>query len=164
MEQADLGRLIFDLPSIDARRSGIADMDLEVFRSAARTFRRSPTPLLIAVVTLSIGIAVNLTIFALVNAVLLRPLPFPHSSELIALGTATKQGTGLLSWQDITNIRASTKSLANAAGYRKRKWGLSDSTGSPLEVVLSGMVTTEFMRTLDLAPQFGTDFQPEHGS
>jgi len=139
-------------------------MDLEVLRSAARTFRRSPTPFFVAVVTLCIGIAVNLTIFALVNAVLLRPLPFPHSSELIALGTATKQGTGLLSWQDITSIRASTESLANAAGYRKRTWGLSDSTGSPLEVVLSGMVTTEFMRTLDIAPQFGTDFQPENGS
>jgi putative ABC transport system permease protein len=139
-------------------------MGLEVLRSAARAFRRSPTPLLVAVVTLSIGIAINLTIFALVNAVLLRPLPFPHSSELIALGTATKQGTGLLSWQDITSIRASTKSLANAAGYRKRTWGLSDSTGSPLEVVLSGMVTTEFMRTLDIAPRFGTDFQPQDGS
>ena len=63
-------------------------MDLAVLRSAARTFRRSPTPFFVAVVTLSIGIAVNLTIFALVNAVLLRPLPFPHSSELIAVGTA----------------------------------------------------------------------------
>ena len=139
-------------------------MDVEVLRSAARTFRRSPTPFLVAVATLSIGIAVNLTIFALVNAVLLRPLPFPHSSELIALGTATKQGTGLLSWQDITSIRASTKSVANAAGYSKRTWGLSDSTGSPLEVVLSGMVMTEFMHTLNVAPQFGTDFQPENGS
>src|ERR1039457_3846506 len=49
----------------------IADMDLEVLRSAARTFRRSPTPFFVAVATLSIGIAVNLTIFALVNAVLL---------------------------------------------------------------------------------------------
>jgi hypothetical protein len=46
-------------------------MDLEVLRSAARTFRRSPTPFFVAVATLSIGIAVNLTIFALVNAVLL---------------------------------------------------------------------------------------------
>ena len=139
-------------------------MDLEILRSAARTFRRSPTPYLIAVATLTIGIAVNLTIFALVNVVLLRPLPYPHPSELIALGTATKQGTGLLSWQDITSIRASTKSLANAAAYARRTWGLSDSTGSPLEVVLSGMVTTEFMRTLEVAPEFGTDFQPENGS
>ena len=142
----------------------MANMDLQVFRSAARTFRRFPTPFFVAVVTLSIGIAVNLTIFALVNAVLLRPLPFPNSSELIALGTVAKQGTGLLSWQDITSIRASTKSLANAAGYRKRTWGLSDSTGYPLEVVLSGMVTTEFMRTLEIAPKLGTDFQPQNGS
>jgi|ERR1700677_4731567 hypothetical protein len=67
-------------------------MGLEVLRSAARAFRRSPTPLLVAVVTLSIGIAVNLTIFALVSAVLLRPLPFPHSSELIVLRIA---GIGL---------------------------------------------------------------------
>jgi len=139
-------------------------MDLKVLRSAARTIRRSPTPFLVAVATLSIGIAVNLTIFALVNAVLLRPLPYPHPSQLIALSTAAKQGTGLLSWQDIAGIRASTKSLANAAGYTKRTWGLSDSTGSPLEVVLSGMVMTEFMRTLNVAPQFGMDFQPENGS
>jgi predicted permease len=139
-------------------------MGLEVLRSAARTFKRSPTPFVVAVVTLSLGIAVNLSIFALVNAVLLRPLPFMHSSELIALGTATRQGTGPLSWQDITNIHASTKSLANVAGYRKRTWGLSDSTGYPLEVVLSGMITTEFMRTLDIVPLFGTDFQPQNGS
>jgi putative ABC transport system permease protein len=139
-------------------------MDFATLTSAVRTLRRSPVPYSAAVMTLSIGIAVNLAIFALVNTVLLRPLPFPHPSELIAVGTATKQGSGLVSWQDITNLRASTKSLAYAAAYRKRTWGLSDSTGSSLEVVLSGMVTTEFMRTLGVTPELGTDFQPQNGS
>ena len=125
---------------------------------------RSPVPFSAAIITLSIGIAVNLAIFALVNAVLLRPLPFPHPAELIALSTATKQGSGPLSWQDIDSLRVSSRSLANAAGYLGRTWGLSDSTGSPLEVVLSGMVTTEFMSTLSVAPQFGTDFQPQNAS
>jgi putative ABC transport system permease protein len=114
--------------------------------------------------TLSLGIAVNLAIFALVNAVLIRPLPYQHPAELIAISTATKAGAGLVSWQDIDNLRASTKGLAYVAGYRRRTWGLSDSTGSPLEVVLSGMVTTEFLRTLDVVPQVGADFQPENAS
>jgi len=139
-------------------------MDFNIFVSAARTIRRSPVSFGAAVITLAVGIAVNLVIFAVVNAVLLRPLPYPHPAELIAISTATKAGAGLVSWQDIYNLRTSTKSLANAAGYRRRTWGLSDSTGSPLEVVLSGMVTTEFLRTLDVAPQLGTDFQPGNAS
>ena len=121
-------------------------------------------PFCAAAVTLSVGIAVNLAMFAVVNAVLLRPLPYPHPAELIAISTATKAGAGLVSWQDIDNLRASTQGLANAAGYRRRTWGLSDSTGSPLEVVLSGMVTTGFLRTLNVAPQLGTDFQPVNAS
>ena len=55
------------------------------FRSLARGFRSSPGFLAVVVFTLAVGIGANAAIFTVVDAVLIRPLPFPESERLVAV-------------------------------------------------------------------------------
>src|SRR5256885_8368222 len=61
-------------------------------RYAARTLRNSPGFTLIAIVTLGLGMAVNATVFSVINGMLLRPMPVPHAEQLAVL-TMTQEGT-----------------------------------------------------------------------
>jgi hypothetical protein len=63
-------------------------------RFALRTFRRSPTLTAVAVLTLAIGIGANTAIFSAVDALLLRPLPFPNPEQLMQVSlTVPARGT-----------------------------------------------------------------------
>src|SRR5579872_4914668 len=73
---------------------------------ACRTLLRNPRFAVLAVGTLALGISVNTTIFSVVNAVLLQPLPYPDSGRLVLLWTtnpprnAFERSTGYLNVQD----------------------------------------------------------------
>src|ERR1700719_1396868 len=54
-------------------------------RYAARTLRNSPGFTIIAIVTLGLGMAVNATVFSVINGLLLRPLPVPHAEQMAVL-------------------------------------------------------------------------------
>jgi len=89
-------------------------------RYAIRKLSAAPTFTLAAVATLAIGIGATTAIFSTVNATLLRPLPFTHPDELIALRTRYPDGrvtTGLVAAAEIARILQSPGSVAQAVGY-----------------------------------------------
>jgi len=76
-------------------------------RYAARTLRNAPGFTLIAIVTLGLGMAVNTTIFSVINGLLLRPLPVPHAEQLVVLAMKqqSSQGFERFSYPDYMDTR-----------------------------------------------------------
>src|ERR1700741_4464132 len=97
------------------------DTLLQDLRFAVRTFRRPPAFPLAAIATLALGIGATTAIFTTLNAVLLKPLPYPHQEDLYALRTALTDGrvtTGLLSGAEIYRLNDPKLSIERAAAYQ----------------------------------------------
>src|SRR5437660_7655955 len=83
------------------------DRFVQDLRYAVRKLASAPAFTLAAVATLAIGIGATTAIFSTVNATLLRPLPYPHSEDLVALRTRHTDGrvtTGLVAAVEVTRL------------------------------------------------------------
>lgn len=106
-------------------------------RVALRAFRRSPGFPLTAVATLALGIGASTAIFTTLNAVLLKPLPYPSPRDLYSVRTAVTDGrvtTGLLSGGEISRLNGSKLSIERAAGFQKGDLTLIADDGTPSNV------------------------------
>src|SRR5438876_12332325 len=96
---------------------------LQDLRFALRSLRKNPGFSTIASVTLTLGIGGNTAIFSAVDAVLLKPLPYPHADRLVSLDTKVS-GPGKdifassMSYPDIQQSQALTRDLSGVAAYR----------------------------------------------
>src|SRR5436190_23897123 len=105
-------------------------------RYGLRQLWKHPAFTLVAVLTLALGIGANTAIFSVVNAVLLKPLPFPAPDQLIAVGmTDTRQkGTqtelNSLSYPDFFDVRDQNRVLTGIAIYRDPLFALAASEGA----------------------------------
>jgi putative ABC transport system permease protein len=132
------------------------------FRYGARSLRRSPGFTLVAVVTLALGIGANTAIFSLVNAVLLRQLPFPASDELIVVkdeNGKTDETFPSVSPADFFDWKSQSRSFEGFAAYSG--WPITLLEADRPEVVPAERVTDEFFKTLRVQPLLGRVFRPE---
>ena len=105
-------------------------------RFALRTLRRTPAFPIAAIATLAIGIGASTAIFSTVNAVLLKPLPYPHAEDLYALRTALTDGrvtTGNLSPVEILRLNDPKLSIVRAAGILSQDVTLLRDDGTPVK-------------------------------
>jgi len=139
---------------------------LKDFRFALRQLVKQPGFTLIAVLVLALGIGANTAIFSVVNAVLLRPLPYPHSEQLVLLrerllGPAGFE-SGSVSYMNYLDWRAAQKSFTDLALVRTEGVSLSASVGtSPPEAARAGRITANYLSILKVPPLIGHDFN-EH--
>jgi putative ABC transport system permease protein len=128
-------------------------------RYAARSFRRAPGFTLLAVATMAIGIGANAAIFSVVNAALLKPLPYPRDSELLLVSGSnrtTRQSSGNATPANFLDWRARNRSFVGIAGVRGAVFNLS-SLGQP-ERVFGSIVNANFFDVLQVAPVAGRGF------
>jgi predicted permease len=118
---------------------------------------------LVAATALGLGIGVNTTVFSLVNAVLIRGLPFPRSEEIVYLATRnTTKGaddSSPASWREFEDWRAKSRSYAAIAAFRTQQFNLSDPD-HPAERASGALVTANLFGLLGQAPVLGRDFTP----
>jgi ABC-type lipoprotein release transport system permease subunit len=89
-------------------------------RYAVRTLRNAPAFTIIAVVALGLGMAVNTTIFSVINGMLLRPLPVPHAEQLavLAMEHSGMSGFQRFSYPDYQDISRQTNVFSDVLAYR----------------------------------------------
>jgi putative ABC transport system permease protein len=133
---------------------------LQDFRFAMRTLLRTPGFTAMAGLTLALGIGATSLMFSVVNAVLLRPLPYPDQSRLMLLfnlrTNTPSADTIRLTPLDFGDYQSRARSFESLAGYVGKGFTLS-GVGEP-ELVIGEMVTPEFFRTLGVAPALGRTF------
>jgi putative ABC transport system permease protein len=140
---------------------------LEDLRYGVRFLLRSPGFALIVVLTLGVGIGANSAIFTAVNAILIQPLPAPHSERLIRVYETDLQNStrgpasipNLLDWQHQNEV------FSGLAGYVIKALALQDRSGA--EGIRAAAVSPNYFVVLGLSTRLGRAFksgedQPGH--
>ncbi len=127
-------------------------------RYAGRVLRNSPGFTAIAILTLALGIGANTAIFSVVNATLLKPLPFREPGKVVALWqTESAPGSYPLTGEDYLDWKAHNKGFADMALY---SWPsrANLSTGDAPEGATVIRVEANFFALLGVRPQIGRTF------
>jgi putative ABC transport system permease protein len=125
-------------------------------RQALRIFRREPALAAAAVLTLTLGIGANTALFAVVDAALLRPLPFADADRLVVLRHRdtrtglTKPDVAIGDFVDLRGRQRSFEALAGFGGYQSTFFG----AGEPLRVE-GAVMTADALRLLRVRPALG---------
>ena len=128
-------------------------------RYGLRSLRRSPGFTVIVVLTLALGIGANSAIFSVINAVVLRPLPFrnaPQLADLCARSTMFDFEHLRVSLPDIADIRGSATSFSNLAPYQLSSKEMTGE-GKP-ERIEGADVSEDFFPDLGVKPLLGRTF------
>jgi len=132
-------------------------------RYGLRVLCKSPGFTSVAVLTLALGIGANTAIFSVIEAVLLRPLPYEDPSKLVLLTDAEEPQNGGFLYEDLQAYRSQSKSFERIAVYY-RDSGFSrvtlNASGEP-ESVQGAFVSADFFPTLGISPLLGRTFNSE---
>src|SRR5438094_7067124 len=130
---------------------------LQALRYAARTLAKSPGFTLVAVLTLALGIGANTAIFSAVNAVLLKPLPYPGSDRLVQIMSPGFRGVRFgVSFPDLQDLRALSQDFTGVAATTTQRYNLTGA-GDPREVQAAA-VTGDVFEVLQVRPEIGHGF------
>ena len=127
------------------------------FRYALRALRRQPTFVLIAVLTLTLGIGANTAIFSVVKAVLLNPLPYPDPEEIVVLWESNPAGMlGKVSVPTYLDLQSETRTIESMAAYGHVDFSFTGS-GDP-RTVPGVRATPKLFTVLRTAARLGRTF------
>src|SRR5579875_959710 len=137
--------------TIVVRISGLIPFIESIARDARlgiRALGRSPAYLLVAVVSLALGIGANTAIFSFVNAILLKQLPVPEPHRLVTFAEKGRNDTEATVWRfdTVEKLAQRSRSFDGVAGWFSRP--VSFSRGDASQWILGEMVTGEYFRML----------------
>jgi predicted permease len=143
-----------------ARRVNWIQDLLQDLRYAVRMLRKNPGFAAIAVLTLALGIGANTALFSVVNGVLLNPLAYPHSDQLVVIyGKTTGFEQAPINYSNFLDWQRSTQTFSSMAIYRNQDYNF---IGMGEAERLSGyMISADFFSTLGTMPILGRTFRSD---
>src|SRR5579864_4525724 len=133
---------------------------MQDLRYAVRMLLKSPGFAAIAVLTLALGISANTALFSVVNGVLLNPLPYPHSEQLVAVyGKAPGFDQGPLSYLNFLDWQRQTQTFSSMAIYRNQDYNFIGT--SEAERLSGTMISADFFSALEVKPVLGRTFRSD---
>ncbi len=151
--------------SRDARAGASVDSLLQDLQYGARMLRKNPGFSAIAILTLALGIGASTAVFSLVNAVLLKPLPYPNSQQIVFPWRQPPAGLNLgyneMPWgrPDFLFFAHESKSFQSVGAFKSDSFNL---TGSGDAARLDGLrASAGFFPSLGISPFIGRTFTAE---
>lgn len=145
--------------AIDARGLNLIENLRKDFRFALRQLRKNPAFTCTGVFVLALGMCASLAIFAFVDAVLVRPLPYRNPSRLVAVYEINALfPRSNLSYPDYLDWRQRNRSFGSLDVYQQTGFTLSTPGGA--QPAHGARVSAAFFRTLGVTPMLGRDFYP----
>src|SRR5215469_13127290 len=146
----------------DVHAVGLLERARGNIKAGFRLMRRNPGFSLAVILTLALGIGANSAVFSAIDAVLLRPLPFPHSEELVLVRQYEPAGKNPNTF--VAPVRLHDWSRMNSTfrgltGYYTEDE--SELSGELPEKVTRALVTPGFLSVLGVSPALGRNFTPE---
>ena len=138
----------------------IVETSWQDLRFAARMLRKSPGFTSVATLTLALGIGASTSIFSVVDAVLLRALPYPNPEQIVRVWEQSPDGHRMnLADPNFDDFLAQNNTLDSLAVYG---FGLSSVSGGSEPVRLNiAAVSSHFFQVLGVAPFRGRAFAPD---
>jgi len=146
----------------DVRGGGVMEDVLQDVKYSVRQMAHQPSFALLAGLTLALGIGVSTALFSVIDAALLRPLPYPHPEELVTIDVEETSGGKpsryVPSMSDIRTWRGLTAILSHVGAGRVSGFvPLIVETGNPQRLVV-GEASEDFLETYGLSPVLGRGF------
>jgi putative ABC transport system permease protein len=134
---------------------------LQDIRYAVRQLRKSPGFTVVAVITLALGIGANTAVFSVIDAVMLRPLPYYQPERLVeaqSINTHNPQPTAV-SYPDFFDWRSQNRTLDHLVSYHDNLFTLT-GLERPLQVDAE-IVSWDLLPALGIRPELGRGFTPD---
>ena len=136
------------------------DTLLQDVRFGARMLRKNPGFTTVAIVTLALGIGVNVAIFSVVDATLLDPIPLPHPDRIVSVFERWPSFPyAPFSYPNFLDLQRDSRTFSGIAAWRVESFSLTGS-GEP-EQLHGKMVTGNFFSLLGVRPILGRTFRAE---
>lgn len=146
----------------DVYRVQILDTAAMNLKAAFRFLRKSPSFSIAVILTLALGIGANSAVFSAIDAILLKPLPFPDGDQLVKIGQSNRIAKTPQTFVAPVRLedwnRLNTTFQAMTGYYTEQE---SETTGELPEKVTLALVAPRFLQVWGVAPALGRDFTDE---
>ena len=127
---------------------------------ALRWLRKNPGFTALSVLMLAVGIGVNTAMFSVINAVLLRPLPYPEADRIVWMNESGAEiKNRLVSYPNFVDWRARNQVFESMSTFRV--WFVNVTGADKAENLSARMVTSDYFKVMRASPLMGRDFTPE---
>ncbi len=146
----------------DVHRIATLENTIANIKSGIRLMRKSPSFSAAVILTLALGIGANSAVFSAINAILLRPLPFPNGDELMVLDQYDRKAKNpqtLVAPVRLEDWNRLNTTFQAISGYYTQD--VSETSGVLPEKVTEALVAPRFLQVWGVSPALGRDFTPE---